>query len=93
MKPGSLYWFGDHAPTGLQVPFTEDAYILTFKAIPGDDDEAFPRYRRGMAAELEKERAGGSVFRLTDLPPAHAALDFARTVNPRFDQDFPRKQP
>jgi pimeloyl-ACP methyl ester carboxylesterase len=89
MKPGSLYWFGDNIPTGFQVPFTENAYILIFKSIPGDDDEAFMKYLRGMAANLDKERATGTPFRLTDLPPGHAALEFARHANPRFATDFP----
>lgn len=89
MKPGSLYWFGDNIPTGFQVPFKEDAYILIFKAIPGDDDEAFVRYLQGLATNLKKEQEAGSVFRLVDLPPADAARDFARKVNPRFDREFP----
>ena len=89
MKPGSLYWFGDNIPTGFQVPFTEDAYILIFKSVPGDDDETFMTYLSGMAANLEKERAAGTAFRLIDLPPSHAALEFARRVNPRFSAEFP----
>jgi hypothetical protein len=91
MKPGSLYWFGDNIPTGFQVPFGEDAYILIFKAASGDDDAAFVHYLRGMAANLRKERETGTAFRLADLPPSHPALDFARKVNPRFDRDFPSK--
>jgi len=89
MKPGSLYWFGDNIPTGFQVPFPEDAYILIFKSAAGDDDEAFVRYLKGMAANLTKEQAAGTPFRLVDLAPSHPALGFARKVNPHFDRDFP----
>lgn len=89
MKPGSLYWFGDNIPTGFQVPFKEDAYILIFKAVSGDDDEAFVRYLQGMAANLKKEQEAGTAFRLADLPPSHPASDFARKANPRFDREFP----
>lgn len=93
MKPGSLYWFGDNIPTGFQVPFTEDAYILIFKAIGGEEDDAFIHYLRGMAEKLRKERQGGAVFRLLDLPVSDPALVFSRKVNPRFEQDFPPKRP
>jgi len=92
MKPGSLYWFGDNIPTGFQVPFPEDAYILIFKAASGDDDEAFIRYLQGLAANLRKEQAAGTAFRLADLAAPDPALDFARKVNPRFDVDFPLKR-
>jgi len=92
MKPGSLYWFGDNIPTGFQVPFTEDAYILIFKAAPGDEDEGFMRYLRGMAANLKKDQAAGTPFRLIDLPASHPALQFAREVNARFDQQFPARR-
>jgi pimeloyl-ACP methyl ester carboxylesterase len=92
MKPGSLYWFGDNIPTGFQVPFPEGAFILIFKAVSGDDDEAFVRYLQGMAANLKKEREAGTVFRLTDLAPSHPARDFARRVNPHFERDFPSRR-
>ncbi len=88
MRPGSLYWFGDGVPTGFQVPFLTDAYILIFKAVEGDGDESFVRYLRGMAAQLEAERAAGVAFRLTELAGDHEALVFARAVNPRFVEEF-----
>jgi fermentation-respiration switch protein FrsA (DUF1100 family)/quercetin dioxygenase-like cupin family protein len=88
MKPGSLYWFGDNIPTGFQVPFQEDAFILIFKATPGDDDETFVRYLERLAEKLQQEQSAGTVFRLVDLPPGDAALEFARQVNPLFDQEF-----
>jgi hypothetical protein len=92
MKAGSLYWFGDDIPTGFQVPFKEDAYILIFKAIPGDDDEAFIRYLQGLAANLKKDQAAGTVFRLSDLPSTHPAREFGRELNPQFDRDFPARK-
>src|SRR5581483_1632203 len=92
MKPGSLYWFGDDIPTGFQVPFRQDAYILIFKAIPGDDDEVFIRYLQGLAANLKKDQASGTAFRLIDLPSTHPAREFARTLNPEFDHQFPARK-
>jgi len=89
MKPGSLYWFGDTIPTGFQVPFRENAYILIFKAVPGNDDAEFMKYLRGLATNLRKDQDGGMVFHLTALPAGHPALAFARKINPKFDQDFP----
>ena len=88
MKPGSLYWFGDDIPTGFQVPFPEDAYILIFKAASGEDDDAFVRYLENMAANLRKEQAAGTPFRLADLPASHPSLEFARRVNPRLQVSF-----
>jgi pimeloyl-ACP methyl ester carboxylesterase len=88
MKPGSLYWFGDDIPTGFQVPFPEDAYILIFKAASGEDDDAFVRYLESMAENLRKEQSAGTPFRLADLPASHPALEFARHVNPRLETGF-----
>jgi len=90
MEAGSLYWFGDDIPTGFQVPFQNDAFILIFKTAPGDDDETFMRYLRELSAKLERQQASGTAFRLIDLPAGHPALDFARSVNPDFDVQFPR---
>jgi len=91
MKPGSLYWFGDNIPTGFQVPFREKAYILIFKAIAGSDDREFMAYLRQLAANLEKEQKAGTAYLLADLPAGHAALEFARRINPRFDIEFAAK--
>jgi alpha-beta hydrolase superfamily lysophospholipase len=91
MKPGSLNWFGDNIPTGFQVPFQEDAYILIFKATSGSDDATFISYLRTLAGNLKEEQKAGTAFQLIDLPRSHPALDFARKANPRFDQEFPSK--
>jgi hypothetical protein len=90
MKPGSLYWFGDDVPTGFQVPFTQPAFILIFKSIEGDPDAVFMAYLRRLARTLEQDQAGGTAFRLIDLPAGHSALAFARQSNPKFDAEFPR---
>lgn len=91
MEPGSLCWFGDDIPTGYQVPFRENACILVFKAMRGDDDEAFMSYLRDLATRLETDRNRGTPFQLVDLPPSHPALEFARKVNPRMTLDFPSR--
>jgi pimeloyl-ACP methyl ester carboxylesterase len=92
MKPGSLYWFGDNIPTGYMVPFRENAYILIFKAAPGSDDAEFMSYLKGVAEGLVKDQAKGTAFRLVDLPEGHHGLDAARRMNPRFDEQFPRRR-
>jgi hypothetical protein len=88
MEPGSLFWFGDDIPTGFQVPFQEDAYILIFKPAAGADDETFVHYLESLAGNLRRAQEAGTAFRLTDLPPGHPALEFARRVNPSFEIDF-----
>ena len=82
MRPGSLFWFGDNVPTGWEIPFTEDAYILVFKteAPEPDQDEKFLTYLKGMAAGLEREHAEGTPFLLRELPEDHPARVFARQV-------------
>lgn len=87
MGPGSLFWFDDGVPTGYQVPFQESAYILIFKAMPGEDDAAFAEYLRELAQGLEVEQRNGTPFRLADLPEDHPALEFARRVNPRLGEE------
>jgi pimeloyl-ACP methyl ester carboxylesterase/cytochrome c556 len=86
MREGSLFRFGAGVPTGYEVPFAENAFILIFK---GDrltrDEKEFIDYLRGMAARLAKERREGVPYRLGDLPREHPARVFALEVNPRFD--------
>lgn len=88
MKPGSLFHFARNAPTGYEIPFRENAYILVFK---GDRttkiEEEFIDYLRGMAANLERRHGAGEPFLLTDLAPDHPARAFARKVNPKFDEE------
>lgn len=92
MKPGSLYWFGDNIPTGFQVPFREDALILIFKSAPGSEDGDFRKYLTRLAEDLKRDAKAGTPFQLVDLPADHPALGFAREVNARFEEEFPRKK-
>ena len=77
MKPGTLYWFGDGVPTGYEVPFEEDAYILIFKTSPREDDQAFIEYLKGMGERIAKEHDEGTPFLLSELPEDHPARVFA----------------
>lgn len=82
MAPGSLFRFGPGVPTGYEVPFDEPAFILIFKGqLFMESDEAFIQYLQGLAGRLVDEQAGGTPFRLTDLPPEHPARVFARHIN------------
>jgi len=83
MRPGSLFWFGDNIPTGFEVPFEEDAYILIFKTSPRENDEEFLAYLRGMAEKIAKEHTEGTAFLLSELPADHPALQFAATISGR----------
>jgi quercetin dioxygenase-like cupin family protein len=87
MKPGSLFRFGRDIPTGYEVPFPENAFILIFK---GDrtlkHEKEFIDYLKGMAERLKKEQKEGVPYLLKDLPADHAARKFARQVNPEFEK-------
>lgn len=87
MKAGSLFRFAPGTPTGYEVPFDESAFILIFK---GDritkDEREFIDYLKGMTERLEKDHAAGTPFLLKELPTDHPAREFARKVNPQFDQ-------
>jgi quercetin dioxygenase-like cupin family protein len=88
MKLGSLFRFGANTPTGYEVPFAEDAYILIFKGERSTRVESeFIDYLKGMAARLKKENAEGTPFTLRELPADHPARKFAREVNPAFEAD------
>lgn len=82
MKRGSLFRFGAHISTGYEVPFDEPAYLLIFKGERSTGrEEEFVQYLRGMAAQLEGQRAKGQeAFRLDDLPADHPARQFQRSV-------------
>jgi len=81
MVPGTLFWFGAGVSTGYEVPFDEPAFILIFKGqLLMASDEAFINYLQGLAGRLNGEQAGGTPFRLADLPPEHPARVFARRI-------------
>lgn len=88
MKPGTLFHFAVNTPTGYEVPFAEPAYILIFKGRTTQKDAEFVDYLKGLGDRLKKESAAGVPYWLKDLPADHAALKFAREVNPDYD---PRK--
>lgn len=81
MKPGSVYRFAANTPTGYEVPFAQDAYLLIFK---GDrlskNEKEFVDYLRGLQQRLLKEQKEGVPYRLSDLPEDHPARRFARQV-------------
>jgi len=81
MKPGALFRFAPNTPTGYEVPFDEDAFILIFK---GDritkDEQSFIDYLAGFAERLKKEQHEGVPYLLKDLPAEHPAREFARRI-------------
>ncbi len=80
MPAGSLFWFGDNVPTGYELPFDEDAYLLIFKPGERPSDDEFVEYLTGMAAELVDQQASGTAFSFDALPDDHPARVFARTL-------------
>ncbi len=89
MQPGTLFRFGANVPTGYEVPFQENAFILIFK---GDRltkvESEFIDYLRGMAARVEKEHREGVLYLLKDLPADHPARLFARQINPKYEAEL-----
>ena len=87
MKPGTLFHFAPNTPTGYEVPFNEDAFILIFKGQRLTQKEAdFVNYLKGLAKRLEREQAAGIPFLLKDLPDDHPAVRYAKEVNPDFEK-------
>ncbi|HWB11957.1 MAG TPA: alpha/beta fold hydrolase [Pirellulales bacterium] len=87
MKPGTLFHFAPDTPTGYEVPFSEDAFILIFKGRRlTEKEEDFIKYLKGLATRLTREEEAGVPYRLSDLPNGHPAVQFAREVNPRFGE-------
>lgn len=87
MEPGSLFHFGSNMPTGWEAPFAEGAFLLVVKS--KEEGEAYAPYMKGlheMKIILDEERASGNEFYFNELKPDHAAIKFARSVNPDFDK-------
>jgi pimeloyl-ACP methyl ester carboxylesterase/quercetin dioxygenase-like cupin family protein len=85
MKPGSLFRFAPDTPTGYEVPFKEDAYILIFKGKRlSKDEKEFIDYLKGLAQRLKKQQKDGTPFLLEDLPKDHPARKYAEKVNPGY---------
>ena len=41
---------------------------------------------KDMAQDLDSQRKDGGIFYFNELPEDHAAIQFARSVNPDFDE-------
>ncbi len=87
MKPGTLFHFAVNTPSGYEVPFPEDAYILIFKTKrTTQKEEEFVTYLKGLSDRLRKEQTAGVPYLLKDLPADHPAIRFGKEVNPAFDR-------
>jgi quercetin dioxygenase-like cupin family protein len=90
MKAGALFRFAAGTPTGYEVPFAEDAFLLIFK---GDrlsrSEKELIDYLRGMREKLQKEAEDGVPYLLRSLPADHAARRFAREINPEYERALP----
>lgn len=87
MEAGSLFHFGSNMPTGWEAPFAEGAFLLVVKST--EEGEAYEPYMKGlkeMVTMLDEERKAGTAFYFNELAPDHEALEFARSVNPDFDE-------
>jgi len=93
MRPGSLFRFAPGTPTGYEVPFGEEAYLLIFK---GDrlsrSEKEFMDYLREMKKRLRNEQKEGIPYLLRDLPQDHPARRFAREIHPRYEESLPRSR-
>lgn len=87
MEPGNVFHFGSNMPTGWEAPFGEPALLFVVKST--EAGEGYAPYMQGlkeMAQDLDKQRSEGGVFYFNELPEDHAAIQFARSVNPDFDE-------
>ena len=87
MEAGSTFHFGSNMPTGWEAPFGEPALLFVVKST--GEGESYAPYMQGlkdMEGDLNKQRAEGGVFYFNELEEDHAAIQFARSVNPDFDE-------
>lgn len=78
MKPGSLLWFGPDVPTGYEVPFQEDAFILIFKGERSDaGKQEMMEYLEELRERLMQKNKEGVPFAFRELPEEHPAVAFA----------------
>jgi quercetin dioxygenase-like cupin family protein len=87
IEAGSLFHFGSNMPTGWEAPFSEGAFLLVVKTKnEGDTFEPYLKGLKDMATKLDEERKAGTQFYFDELEPNHEAIQFARSVNPDFDE-------
>ena len=88
MQPGALFRFEPNTPTGYEIPFDENAYILIFKSARlSKDEKEFINYLKTLSSRLIKRHERGTPFLLKELPADHPARLFGRQVNPMFEAD------
>ncbi len=92
MEPGTLFHFADEAPTGWEAPFNEDALLLVVKTrAPDDNYESTIEGLEGMAAMVDRQmKEEGVAFWYDQVPADHPARQYARKVNPDFDEVMDR---
>ncbi len=87
MEPGNVFHFGSNMPTGWEAPFNKPALLYVVKSTgPGESYEPYMQGLKGMAGDLEEDRKKGGVYYFNELEEDHAAIQFARSVNPDFDE-------
>lgn len=87
MEAGSLFHFGSNMPTGWEAPFAEGAHLLVVKSkTDGEDYEPYMEGLNNMVTALDKQRKEGTQFYFNELDANHEAIQFARSVNPDFDE-------
>ncbi len=81
MQAGDLFWFGPGVPTGYEVPFEDNAYILIFKGEHTDASrKEFVEYLQSVDEQLAEEKADGKPFSFDALPTDHPAVAFAEDI-------------
>lgn len=83
MKPGSLFWFGANVPTGYEVPFKEDAFILISKCEHNAMNKSkMIEYLKELREHLIEKNKEGIPFSFRELPAGHPAIIFASQLKP-----------
>lgn len=78
MKPGTLFWFGSNIPTGYEVPFDENVFLLIFKSERTTEKISdFTDYLTGLKDRLIEQKKSGTYFSFSELPEDHPAKKFA----------------
>lgn len=78
MKPGALFWFGPDIPTGYEVPFDEDVFLLIFKGERSTEKPSdFTDYLLTLRDRLIAQNRDGIPFAFAQLPEDHPAKQFA----------------